>query len=268
MSLIVLPPDTATARTLGIPIKEADVHNAVAALRDGLLPPKAGGTDVLIAHELALAYGRPDLVAASVELAQWRAWRKRRIAPCTAPLPLATALALKTVGGSATVSELEGTNGGTGSRSRVQRSLLTLTELGWVRRRGGSFVLRLNPGDGLQGVSGVEAKLNNWRRAVRQIQSWEAYVDAAWLAFPAGYLKHVPRTPSLRRYGLIGVEDGDARVVRQPRGQRGNGVRHLLIEQYLYGRWLNAVRRRPPSEANKTGRSSVRGRGAAARRAS
>jgi len=262
VSAIVLPPNTATARKLGVPIREAEVHDGVAALRGQLLPTSSPAQDLVVAHELALAYGRPDVVAAAVELAQWRAWRKRKIEPCTAPIPLATALALSRLGGKATFEELVALNGGQGSRSRLRRSLATLFDLGWVRRQGDAFILRLAPGEVLLTVSGVEAKLNNWRRAVRQVQSWEGYVDAVWLAFPAAYLRHVPRTPPLRRFGLIAVEDGQARIIRRPSGARANAGRHLLIEQHLYARWLAATQRKKSAASARSGQA-VRGRGRA-----
>lgn len=264
VSLIVLPPGTATARTLGVPIREAEVHDGVAALREQLLPTSCA-PDLVVVHELALAYGRPDVVAAGVELARWRAWRKRKVKPCTAPIPLGTALALRRLSGKATVDELVTSNGGQGSRSRVRRSLVTLSDLGWVRRDGDAFVLRLAPGQALLTVSGVEAKLNNWRRAVRQVQNWEGYVDATWLAFPAAYLRHVPRTPPLRRFGLIAVEGGQARIVRRPSGARANGVRHVLIEQHLYARWLAATHRKRSRASGRSGQE-VRGRSRAALR--
>lgn len=260
VSLIVLPPDTSTARTLGVPIREAEVHNGVAALQEQLLHASSCAPDLIVAHELALAYGRPDVVAAAVELVQWRVWRKRKIEPCTAPVPLATALALSRLGGQATVEELVGSNGGQGTRSRLRRSLASLSDLGWVRRQGDAFVLRLAPGEALLTVSGVEAKLNNWRRAVRQVQSWEGYVDAVWLAFPAAYLRNVPRTPPLRRFGLIAVEGGQARIVRRPSGARANGVRQVLIEQHLYARWLVATQRKKSTPPARSGQG-VRERG-------
>jgi hypothetical protein len=241
---IVLPPDK-TARILGIPIREAEVHAAVASIADDLIRKPAEGADVLVAHELALAYGRPDIVAASVQLGQFRKWRDKRVTPCTAPIALATALALSKLGGEATLDDLSRRTDDAAARARIRRSAATLVDLGWVRRRGVTLVLRLGPGSALRTASGVEAKLNNWRRAVRQVQSWEPYVDAAWLAFPASYLTHVPRTAPLRRFGLISVDDGATSIIRRPSGRRASGVRHLLMEQHLYARWLGVTRRHP-----------------------
>lgn len=244
MTRIVLPPDTATARTLGIPIREAELHAAVEAVAGDLLPKSAAEADLVIAQELELAYGRPDIIAASLDLAQFRRWRDKRIAPCTAPLALGAALALSDLGGRATLDELVACDGAT-ARPRLRRSISTLADLGWIRRRGDRFELRLVPGEGLCAASGVEAKLNNWRRAVRQVQSWEPYVDAVWLAFPAAYIKHVPRTTPLRRFGLIAVDSDKASIIRRPRGTRARGVRHMVMEQHVYARWLRTTRRRP-----------------------
>jgi len=241
---IVLPPD-ATARTLGIPIREAEVHAAVAAVASDLLPKPGPEGDLVVAEELALAYGRPDIVAASVDLALFRRWRTKRIAPCTAPLALAAALALAKLGGEAAIEDFANREANGVARSRLRRSVGTLVELGWVRRSSDKVVLRLAPGEALQAASGVEAKLNNWRRAARQVQSWEPYVDAVWLAFPATYVKHVPRTVALRRFGLISVADGAASIIRRPSGLRARGVRHVLLEQHIYARWLNVTTRLP-----------------------
>lgn len=236
------------------------MHDGVAALRGLLLPASPQGPDLVVAHELALAYGRPDVVAAAVKLAVWRNWRRLKVEPCTAPIPLSTAVGLSKLGGKATFEELMASESGRGPRSRLRRSLATLVDLGWVRRQSDAFVLRLGPGEALLTVSGVEAKLNNWRRAVRQVQSWEGYVDAVWLAFPAGYLPHVPRTPPLRRFGLIAVEDGRARIVRRPSGARANAVRRVLIEQHLYARWLAVAQRKSPTAASSRDRIKERGR--------
>jgi hypothetical protein len=264
MARLVLPLDTVTARTLGIPLHEAVVHEGVAALQEKLLPVSSRPADLVVAHELALAYGRPDVVAAAVELGEWRAWRRLKIQPCTALVPLTTALALSNLAGKATLDELVAANGGPEARARLRRSLATLSELGWVRRQGDAFILRLAPGEALLSVSGVEAKLNNWRRAVRQVQGWETYVDAVWLAFPASYLPNVPRTPRLRRFGLIAVEGRRAHIVRRPSGPRAQGVRHVLMEQHLYSRWLAATQGR--RAASTTPRATVRGRGRSAPR--
>jgi len=257
---IVLRPDAATARTLGVPLHELDVHEATTALGEALLPLALASADLVVAHELALAYGRPDVVAADVDIAEWRAWRRRRIAPLTAPIPLGAALTLSGLGGTATFDELVSSSGAPGGKTKMRKALAILSERGWVRRQGEAFVLRLAPGEALLGTSGVEAKLNNWRRAVRQIQSWETYVDAVWLAFPASYLPNVPRTPRLRRFGLIAVEDGCAHIVRRPSGPRAQGIRHVLMEQHLYSRWLTATQGKRGS-ASTAPRAAARGRG-------
>jgi hypothetical protein len=247
---IVLHPDKLTARKVGVPLLETAVQEATAQLEDALLAqPSPLVADTLIVHELELAYGRPDVVVANVDLAQWQAWRRWKVEACTAPIPLMTALALQELGGKAEIGDLISLGNGLADRARLRRALVTLVEARWVERRGEVFRLRLDPGNSVLSASGVEAKLNNWRRAVRQVQSWESYVDATWLAFPTPYLAHVPRTQVLRRFGLIGVEGDQARVVRRPSGVPARGVQHLLMEQYLYRRWLSsrraAVRQRP-----------------------
>lgn len=227
-----------THRTRGVPILEAPVHEAVLRLGAGLLPRTEEGGKLVVALELVLPYGRPDVVAADVDAAVWEAWRSSGIQPCTAPLPLAAALALARLGGRASIDDLLRPSAGRADRARVRGALAKLVMRGWVEREDASFVLRLAPGGALRSVSAVEAKLNNWRRAVRQVQSWEGHVDSVWLAFPAPYLPNVPRTQQLRRFGLIRVDGDTARIVRRPTGPRSKGVRRAMTEQFLYARWV------------------------------
>lgn len=88
---------------------------------------------------------------------------------------------------------------------------------------------------------GVEAKIDNWRRALKQAQGIEAFVDGVWLAFPDQYLHNVPRTrPGLKRFGIITVSsEGEAIVVRKPRGHRSVGFARAIAEEHLYARWLD-----------------------------
>jgi hypothetical protein len=213
----------------------------VVQLGSNLLPRAAVGGKLLVAQELVLPYGRPDVVAAAVDATVWRMWQRKDIEPCTAPLPIATALALARLGGRARIDDLLHTSAGRAERTRVRGALAALGARRWVDRDDDMFVLRFTPGAALRSVSAVEAKLNNWRRAVRQVQSWEGQVDAVWLAFPAPYLPNVPRTQPLRRFGLIRVDGNEARIVRRPTGPRSKGVRRTLTEQYLYARWLAEV---------------------------
>ena len=250
MTSLVLPRLERGGATRGVPLAEAQVHDAVAQLAEELLPkPRPPGAFLLV-HELALSYARPDIVAAVVDLQEWQTRRDAGIAPCTAPLPLRFALALTARGGSARLDELVPRNASRGDRSRARDALAALGRRGWTERREDLFVLRVVPSKALQSVSGVEAKLNNWRRAASQVHSWESHVDAVWLAFPGGYLPHVPRTQSLRRFGLIAVDEEDARPVRKPTGPRAKGIRRALTEEFLYARWLGQESS-SPDEGNR-----------------
>ena len=237
MQALVLKQPGETARSLGVPVAESFVHEAVVRLGAELLPAAPTGR-LVIAHELEFAYGRPDLIAADVNLSVWRSWSRKRIQPCTAPVPLGVADALARLDGSATLDTLVRSMAPGFGRRRVVHGLAVLKTQGRIARKGETHVLRLLPGNAVQSASGVEAKLNNWRRAVRQVQSWEGLVDAVWLAFPNSYLSNVPRSLPLRRFGLIGADDYIARVIRRPRGSLTRGVKHLLVEQHLYRRWL------------------------------
>ncbi len=227
-----------TARSLGIPTHEAALHDAVVELAEALLPRREIEGSLVVAPELALPYGRPDVIVAVVDTRQWARWRMKGVDPCTAPLPLATALSLARLGGSSSIARLVDPASMQTERSRIRRALATLEKHGWVERESEMFKLRLSPGAAVRSITGIEAKLSNWRKAVRQVQSWENYVDSAWLAFPIPYLPNVPRVQALRRFGLIGVRDGGATIARRPRSRRANGFHQALTEQFLYRRWL------------------------------
>ena len=236
---LILSFDVGKVRTLGVPILEAHLHDLVLQVAEKLLPiPQETGARLVVAQELALPYGRPDLVVGSVDMSKWRSWKRARVQPCTAPGALSAAFALERIGAPAPIDALLPRGSTETERDRLRSGLAALSKAGWVVRDGALFSLRATPGLSLHTVAGVEAKLNNWRRAVRQVQSWEPYVDAVWLAFPSPYLRNLPRTQGLRRYGLIGVDPAGARFVRRPTGPKAVGVRFVQMEQYLYARWL------------------------------
>jgi hypothetical protein len=193
---------------------------------------------LLVVQELSLPYGRPDLVGAHVLLDRWEERRLGGVMACTAPLPLFAAIQINALGGDATLDELLDSWPGTVARGRVRDALKGLVERGWLERDGDVHWLRARPGDGITSLAAVEAKRNNWRRAVAQAQSWEGNVDGVWLAFPQSYLRNFPRLSPLRRFGLIGVEGDTALVIRKASGRLARGLNRALMAEFLYDRWL------------------------------
>jgi hypothetical protein len=235
---VLLTPTYVSARVLGVPKAEAELQTAVYKLAGELVPAEAQrGKRVIVVPELELPYGRPDLVVAAVDLREWRRWSAREVRPCTAPGPLAAALVLQRLGGVATFADIKMATQPV-RRASLSNALGALDACGLVVRIEETFRLRTRIGHAVAFAAGVEVKLNNWRRAARQAQSWEGKVDSAWLAFPHAYLTHVPRVPGLKRFGLIGVEGSAAFIVRRARGPRASVEKHVVLEQHIYRRWL------------------------------
>lgn len=236
MKPLLLAPPPRTRRRLGVPKAEGVLQRAVVDLTEQLVTTPGEGQRLIVAEEVRLPFGRPDVMAAVVDVHLWHRRRKLGIRPCTAPLPLRVAQLLAQLGGRANVSEILHAVG-TNELARARDSLRLLTGLGWIRRQGESAILRAVPGEAVSRITAIETKLNNWPRAVRQAQSWEGRVDTVWLAFPTSYMTRFPRTRELRRFGLISVSDGTAKIVRRPLSSRVRGPRRALTEEYLFERW-------------------------------
>lgn len=227
------------AATRGVPVAEAALHRAVLNLGRELVrrPRSAEGTLVLV-NELGLSYARADVVAAVVDLELWRRRKRQGILPCTAPQPLSLALRMRDLKHPISAERLLGGLEGS-ERDRLRRALAELVRRRWVRHTTAGYRLSTVTRPAVKTLAAVEAKVDSWRRAVRQAQGLEASVDAAWLAFPASYVAKVPRQrPGLQRLGIISVEMGEARVVRRPSGRTASAGARALSEEHLYARWL------------------------------
>jgi len=208
-----------------------------------LLPKGAPSGALLLVGELALGHGRPDVTAATVNSRGWRARQRAGIEPITAPLPLAVACALESLSGGGTLADLRRALPRY-SAAAVSKGARQLARHGWLApNKNGLLVLERRTKPCLEAVAAVEAKVDNWRRAARQAISWINHVDAAWLAFPKGYLRNVPRRdPYLVRLGLIAVDSltAEGHAVRRPRSAKARGVQRRITEEQIYARWLTA----------------------------
>lgn len=247
-------------RERGIPVAEAPLHAAVTKVADTLV---SHGDDSRYSHiavvpELVMPSGRPDIVVAEFDLDVFRMRAAAALPACTAPLPVRVARLIRELGGEATLDELVAAFPLEVTRPRMRNAASSLTRLGLAERRGAAIVLATAWQPALGSVTAVEAKVSHWRHAVRQAQRWESFVEGAWLAFPRRYLASVPREAGLRRFGLIAVESGEARIVRRPRKRRVDRDARALVEEHLYARWLSestldpeAMQLRGPSSLHK-----------------
>jgi hypothetical protein len=228
---------TYSPRQRGVPSLEAPLQDA-AARAARLLAPR-GCRELLVIPELEVGGVRPDLWIGCVDERNFKQRSAAGIAPCTAPQPLAIAHEVRRLGGIASIEQLTSSAQRLGERPRVLRGISELVERGIAVREDGEVRLvgAWRPADA-EGVA-VEAKIGQWRRALRQIQMWRHFVNGAWVVFPESYLASVPRQrPGTRAIGLATVEGDSLRVIRRPRLIVGQPLARALLEEHLYGRWL------------------------------
>jgi len=228
-------------RIRGIPVAEALLHEAVLSLGDELITRDHGPGSLLLAHELPLSHSRPDVVGAVVDLATWRRRKRQGVAACTAPQALKVAMALQRLDRPSTIDDVAAAMTGLG-RPQIRKAIAELDGRNWIRRSKAGVRLAAATRRAVTSLVAVEAKVDNWRRAVRQAQGTEVYVDDVWLAFPQTYLRNVPRgRRGLRRFGLIAVDDRTPRIVRKPSGRKATPLARALTEEHLYAGWLRAT---------------------------
>lgn len=249
MSRVVIEAPTHDVRTLGLPSVEGEgpLHDAVAALADLLVPSSSKAGTLVVAHEVPLGSGQPDVTIASVDLDRWLRRAAGGVGPVSAPLALEVALTIASHGQISRAGLAASLP--RRSKASVDRAVRTLRGAGWLTEAPSMLELRDEASAAVISVGAVEAKLGGWRRASQQATAWSSAVDLAWLAFPTKYLKNVPRRdPYLARLGLIAVsEAGVAKQIRKPRERRPNALRRRQTEEYLYSAW---VRQRAASQVD------------------
>jgi hypothetical protein len=220
----------------GVPMAEAQLHEAAVAEAETLAPPDC--PHLIVIPELEIGGMRPDLWIGYFDDEQFQVRVEAGIEPCTAPYPLKVAFELRRLGGLCSLERLCSPTRGLGERRRIMRGLAELVERGLAERNEGAVRLSVAwaPAQAL-GV-GVEAKVGRWRKAVRQVQMSGAFLNGAWLVFPGSYLPHFPRGQKpLRNLGVAVVEQDGLRVVRKPRLRSGRNGNRVLLEEHLYARW-------------------------------
>lgn len=232
-----LAPRTYSSNQRGVPREEARLQKVTAAAARALAPP--GCQKLLVVPELEVSGVRPDFWIGCIDEQCFVQRAQVGLKPCTAPLPLSIALELRRLGGTATIERLSSPSRRLGDRRRVLRGVRQLTERGLAQRGERTVQLSSNwtPARA-QGIA-VEVKLDQWRKAVRQIQMWRRFVNGAWMIFPDSYLSSVPRQrPGTRGIGLATVQAEELKVIRKPRLIVGQPSGKVVLEEYLYARWL------------------------------
>lgn len=224
----------------GVPMAEAELHEAALAAAETLAPPDC--PHLIVIPELEIGSMRPDLWIGYFNDEQFQTRVEAGIEPCTAPYPLKVAYELRRLGGLCSLERLCSPARGLGERRRILRGLAELIERGLAERNEGA--VRLNaawtPAEA-HGV-GVEAKVGRWRKAVRQVQMSGAFLNGAWLVFPSSYLPNFPRgQKALRNLGVAVVESDALRVIRKPRLRSGRNDDRVLLEEHLYARWCEEL---------------------------
>jgi hypothetical protein len=232
-----LAPRTYSSNQRGVPRDEARLQQITAAAAQLLAPPSC--RHLLVVPELEVGGVRPDFWIGCIDEHNFAKRAQAGMKPCTAPLPLTVALELRRLGGVATINRLAASSRRLGDRSRVLRGIGQLVERGLaVREEEG---VRLSPAwvpAQARGVA-VEVKVDQWRKALRQIQMWRRFVNGAWMVFPDSYLSSVPRQrPGTRGIGLATVQGEELKVVRRPRLIVGQSSGRTVLEEHLYARWL------------------------------
>jgi hypothetical protein len=233
-----LAPRVYSLNQRGVPSNEAPLQDAAAAAARLLAPPSC--RQLLVIPELEVGGVRPDLWIGCLDEESFAQRARAGIEPCTAPLPLSIANVLRRLGGTATIDRLASPSRRLGDRSRVLRGISELVERGLaVREEGGIRLSGAWTAAQAEGVA-VEVKMDQWRKALRQVQMWRRFVNGAWMVFPDSYLRAVPRQrPGTRGIGLATVnEGGELRVIRRPRLVIGQSSARTVLEEHLYARWL------------------------------
>lgn len=158
----------------------------MAVLRQALeIYPVTRGHALLALHEPDLQQGRPDIVLVCVRLAQLEVYLEARL---RLPTTTAARVLAQADEGDATGVELK-------YARRISRDLASA---GWDRAHTQKALSVIT------WTVGIEAKMSDWRRAMRQIAAWRGTVDRAALAMPAATVGRVdPKQLEFYRSGLL-----------------------------------------------------------------
>lgn len=178
-----------TARRVGVPTHELVLTRALAASIGRLFPPGSGRTTFVIL-EPEIGRGRPDAIAVQISTSGLLAVQREGLR-----LPHLTASRAASASGDAASFGVTGPYG-----RHLQAKIRTA---GWTERRAASVANLVV--DSLA----VEAKVKDWRRAMRQVASFRRYAHRAALLLPDNVASRVDEeTLNVYETGLLSEHDG------------------------------------------------------------
>ncbi len=198
-------------RSVGVPTRELVLHHALQTSHRQLINPGRGRKLVYL-HEPILSSGRPDGLLIIVNPSAYASFKAKQLR-----LPSFTsAEALAEAGDSSS------------NRSR-NRTIATLNKNGWTRE------LLTRSANVIHYTLAVEAKMDNWKQAIRQAGKYRFDATASAILMPKSTVSRV-RHKLLDNYhiGLIGFEQDRLNwIKRSPAGQLTEAVAAWTVELLL-----------------------------------
>lgn len=211
--LVVVEPPSAVSR-VGHPTHERRLTDGFSRFAVHLVPPGAGRSLYLV-HEPELRRGRPDLIALIVSASGLSAYtgRAQRVANP------AHAHALAECGGQSSRANSIGSNDP--AKKEMWHALRQVKQAGRI----------------LDDSIGIEAKVKDWRQAMRQVARFRPAVHRAALLLPAKVAEKVPGLSlDLYRCGIMSeVDQGIVWSVPAHRSEIGVAEKIWLLELLMRG---------------------------------
>lgn len=209
--------DLPVSSRVGEPLHERVLTDAVVKTAGQLMPP-GPGRSVYVLSEPELGNGRPDIIMLAASSLAVKAFAQRGLR-----LPHSTAA--RVLDPDADFERL-GVGPSYGRRLRAQ-----LLATGW------STSLAAQAGNIVHASLGIEAKMKDWRRALRQVSRFRSSVGQSALLVPAAVAEKVNQTSlEFYRSGLLSMNDEGVAWSVPPIDQAIDGSRRLwLLELLLRG---------------------------------
>lgn len=203
----------ASRSPVGVPTHELVLHSALKVQFSNLVRP-GGGRSLFLMAEPELGFGRPDALMLTVSPAALEAFRRR-------------GLRLPTLNAALTLSGEQTSLTDMYSQSLARK----LVKQGWSQRN------LLHSGGLVTDSLAVEAKLSEWRRAIRQAAAYRVGAGRAAVLLPEKVTQNVDQR-NLEAHGIGLMSSGPRRIewlVPAPRHELSIGHRAWLVELLLRG---------------------------------
>lgn len=198
---------------VGIPKHETVLHDALKQ-QFGMLFPPGSGRSTFIIPEPDLGFGRPDALLVTIAPRGLEAFRNQN-------------LRLSSLNAAKSIIGFPGNLSGSYSRALVK----DLERAGWTDKA------LIAAGQLIHDSLAVEAKLNDWRRAIRQASAYRVGAGRASILVPVRVSKLVnPRNLDIHQIGLL-ADNGQEIAWRldAPRANISISHRAWLLELLLRG---------------------------------